>query len=445
MIKENTTKRAGIIGLTLQGMAWAVTLAKAGVAVYLTDMDEEVVNSALEGSVPGEEPGLREGIAKAQGDGSLKVVENLRRVIRECPVIFITAMVPTGEDNRPNARFVEAIARQIANTAQEDRVIVIRSLVTPGTAAALQGVVDATLAERELDTPIRMTLVSMPELYVGGQRLKVAQGRGVLPLGCDEKSVPVCLTNMVRALKGGAGRIHGCTTVDAEMAAFAWGGLEALTQAYLDGVDELCSGVGSEGGAVLSILNAQAEGVDYTHTGGAGFGGEFLPVLAQEMVALGGENHHPQALLKKALLINEGHTKATIRKILRILGKNKDKGVAILGLSPVPHTDDLRNAPSLEVVRALVAKGVTVKLYLPHGADQAKWRLYKERDAMVFCDTVKAATTEVDALLILGQFKGLGRLLTPALKKRMGGKVIVDVVGALSPRAAEHLGFQYYH
>lgn len=442
---ENTEKTpmvGGVIGLTVEGLSWATVLAQAGVSTMCTDMDEEMVNGALEGELPGEEPGLSEAVATLTAQETLVFSSHPRRLILNCPVIFVSAMVPMGEDHQPSLRFVEAIARQVANTATEDRVLVIKSVVPPGSCSAIQRMVDAILAEA--DQAITIQVVSMPDLYARGNWLEAMGRTAVMPVGCLGE-IPEALSIMLHTLSGAKKRIAHCTPEEAELSAYAYSGLLAIKQTYGDGITRLSQMGGSDSRKIKSIVRMQEKTGYNPFSEALGYGGSCISQEIETLRYLAGEKKAPMGLLESVSGDHKRVLRTTISRIKKQLRRSKAKKIAVLGMAPIANTDDLRDAPALVVIQALVAAGYQLQLFTPHGLDQVKWRLFRTREDLFFCLSVKEATQDVDAVVILGRWKGMERLLMPSLGKRMAGTTFIDVVHAFDQDRAAHCGLDYYN
>jgi len=454
--------KAGIIGLTVTGLAWGAVLAEAGVSVLATDMDEEVLNGCLEeGEMPGVEPGL-EALATAQlASGNLTLCPNTRRVIRECPVIFITAMVPPDEEDRPSLRFVEAAVRQVAGQAPEDRVIAVKAPVALGSTERLQQSVDAILSDRE-DGPERIVVTAVPELYDDGQMVRSMAADGPLIIGCDGE-IPEALAAICAALDPQGRRTRRCSPREAELAVFAEAGRLAAELAWKNEMAALCGHLEVDGDAVAGLLKGQRRvrsRLVENRPLSLGYGGSRLPREVREWAALAGDAGLSDSLAEAFDAQNARHGEAAGRWLEAALAQSlagvDDPVVAVVGASSSPGTDDLRETPAVEILKALAApaaekaeasgEGVDVKpfrLYVPWGMDQMKWRLFKEREVFTFCDTAVEATRDADALIVLGSWPGGSGILMPSLKKRMRGRLILDAAALFSREKAEKLGFEY--
>ena len=430
----------GQLGLTPAGLSWAAVLAENQIPLLCSDLDEEVINGIMEGVMPGEIPGLADKVTAGINNNHLQFLTNPRRLFKDCGVIFVSTMMPLEADGLPSTRFTETICRQAAYQCANDTVLVIRSLMPAEIFRKLQQQVDGLCAERE--EKIRITLCMMPEPRTGDV-LQNMTGHTPLIIGCDGE-VPAALTAVLEKLPGSSKRNMICTPEEAILIAYGYSGYAALQQSYLEAVGRLCHAAGAESSVVLTGLHklAKTDSLQQVDNTGAGYGGTALPNDLETLVALGRSYGARQFLTEAAIAERDRHTTATISRLIRKISP-KNKTIAVLGLAPVADTDDLRNTPGVDMVASLIHAGANVKLFMPCGLDQAKWRLYKERDAIAFCKTPTEATKQADVVLILGKWKGMQRILTKALPKRMKGQTIYDVVCGLDGAKVRALGLTY--
>lgn len=458
--KEAPMPDVGVIGLTVTGLAWAAVLAEAGLNVLATDMDEEVAAGILEErQLPGAEPELAALVQAMSDAGRLRFCELPRRVIRECPVIGISCMTPAGEDGLPSPRFVTSAVRQTAVQAPGDRVLVIKSALPPGTAEKLQQIADEALAERADAPGIVMNVVAMPELFNDGQMVAAMRRQDPLLVGRADAAaaLPAPLARVLDALDPTGKRRKLCTWATAELAALADSGLVALRQAYEQAVNALAETLQADSRALTAIL-ASAEPRRRSRIaarcGGIGIGGRRLPAETAALTALFEQNGLAPTLTAAVTACSAAHTKRCAQWLKDQLAHLPENAVvAVLGLAPSPGTDDLRETPGVKVLGDLAAdfedhppaagRPKPFRLYLPWGADQAKWRLHRVRDAFAFCTSAAQATRGADVLITLGKWPGMGRVLTPGLKRRMRGTLILDGAAAFDRAKALRLGLTY--
>ncbi len=447
-----TQLTAGVVGMTVTGLALAGVLAEAGVTVLISDLDEEMVNAVSEEELPGEEPELRAVTKKGIASQSLILCPNLRRVIRECPVIFITCMTPPDDAGRPGLRFATSIVRQIAAQCPEDRVVVLRLIAGIGTGEKLQEIADAALEERQNDEGSAPTVrvTTMPALYDDGMMIAGLQRDGALVIGCDG-DMPESLRQVLRPLSDFAKRVRVTDVKTAEVSALAASVEFAVRDAFRRETAAFCGAAGVHADVVFDVLKAHRRvfrSQEAAHPLSPGFGGSRLSRECDEWTDEARDALVKSPVVKGASLLNGQSAKAVSRYIKKTIKAIKAPA-AIAGLAYAPGTDDLRETPAVEAVKILGMPYAEIspeaqkpfRLYLPTEAVQAKWRLFACRDAFDFCGRFADATSGAGALIVLGRVPGLR--LSPALKRRMKGNLIIDAVGQFDRQKAKALGFDY--
>jgi UDPglucose 6-dehydrogenase len=440
----------GVIGLTVTGLAWAAVLAEKGLEVLASDPDEDTAAGIQEELLlPGVEPGLEAAVKAQMASKQLTVLSQPRMIYRRCRFITLCCMTPSDAEDRPSLRFCESIVRQAAFQCPEDTVIAVKTVLPPGSIRHLQQLADEAAKDRD-DGLKAVHVTALPELYDDGHMLRAMRGDGPLVVGTDARYP--ALESVLSKLDKTGQRTLFCTPEEAEAAAVSDAGQAAFEQILANYFQDIAADCGADGGKVAGIL-AKADQMHRRFSPkpyrSVGAGGRRL---AQEMANLAAYEKDGTALVKAMEGANSAHTEKVKAWLLPLVQKQIEAGgrVAVLGLSNVPGTDDLRETPAVELLKAMAApyedqvpeRLKPFALYLPWGMDQAKWRLFRTRDAFDFCTSVKEATQNAGMVLILGTWPGMGRLLTPALPKRMAGRLIVDTTGTLDREKAKRLGLK---
>jgi UDPglucose 6-dehydrogenase len=440
----------GVIGLTVTGLAWAAVQAEKGLEVLASDADEDTAAGIQEELLlPGVEPGLEEAVRKQIEGQRLTVLSQPRMIYRRCRFITLCCMTPRSEDNQPSLRFCESLVRQAAFQCPEDTVIAVKTVLPPGSIRHLQQLADEAAKDRD-DGLKAVHVTALPELYDDGHMLRAMRGDGPLVVGTDARYS--ALESVLSKLDETGRRILFCTPEEAEAAAVSDAGQVAFAQILANYFQDIAAHCGADSGKVAEILlKADQMRRRFSAHGyrSAGSGGRRL---AEEMANLSAFETDSPSMVKAMETANAAHYEKVKAWLLPVVQKQIAAGgrIAVLGLSNAPGTDDLRETPAVELIKAMAApyedqapEGFKpFALYLPWGMDQAKWRLFRTRDAFEFCTSVADATKNAAMVLILGTWPGMGRMLTPALAKRMAGNLIIDTTGSLDKKKAAGLGLR---
>ena len=448
----NTQLTAGVVGMTVTGLSLAGVLAEAGMTVLISDLDEEMVNAVSEEEIPGEEPGLRALTEKVVSNRKLILCPNLRRVIRECPVIFVTCMTPPDDAGRPGLRFATSIVRQIAAQCPEDRVVVLRLICGIGTVGKLQKTVDEALADRQKDEEHvpAVRVATMPSLYDDGMMIASLKRDGALAVGCDG-DMPEELKKVLNQLPACDKRVYLTDSKTAEAAALAASVRFAMRDVLHRETAAICGAAGISADEVFGVLDTHGKitrRLEAAHPLSPGFAGSRLAKECDEWTDQARDVSVSAPLAKSIIRENKRSAESVARYIKRAI-KSIKAPIAVAGLAYAPATDDLRETPAVEALKILGMPYAEInpeapkpfRLYLPTEGVQAKWRLFACRDAFDFCDGFAEATQGAGALVILGRIPSLR--LSPALARRMSGNLIIDTVCQFNRQKAEALGFDY--
>ncbi|MEG0377673.1 MAG: nucleotide sugar dehydrogenase, partial [Eubacterium sp.] len=387
-----------VIGAGILGLACAASMARGGHQVICADMDEEVVNAVKEGDFPGYEQGLIRVVTDAQNTGRLEFTGNIRKTIKEAEVIFITCEMPEDENNMPSLRFAKAIAQCIGNHMENHKLVVLKSSVPPGSSVVIEDTIQKVLDEREENIPFDVAVC--PAFARPGNFLRDIERPKFIAIGADDQKARQKISDLYVQIGFLQSKIIHGSTAEVEMASYAIDGMVAVKTAYVNELTMLCEKLDIDIDMTTRIMGKDTRISPQIMDPGPGFGGSVLPKSVRTLVSLAESVGESASVLKGALSANEHQKQKCFQKIETILDGVADKTIGILGLSMEYGTDDLREAPSLDIIKNLVEKGAVLQIFDPDGYQQAKWRLFKEKDAITFCDSIYDAAEDADAMVI---------------------------------------------
>ncbi|MDO4288344.1 MAG: nucleotide sugar dehydrogenase [Eubacterium sp.] len=432
----------GIIGMSLLGIATAASLAKMGQQVVCADMDEELVSAVRELDFPGYEADMEKNVREAQDSGNLKFSEHIRGVVKDCNIIFITCEVPETDGELPSLRFVREIARSIASHMEGPKTVVLRSIVPPGSAAAVAGYMEEIMAEREDKHSFEVLL--SPSFSRPGQRFKEMLRPKYILIGAEDETKAEPLKALYRSLGFLDNRISVVPLREAELASYAKSSLLALKNAYVNELAVLCDRMDINLEAVTKIMGKDPGISARNLMPNPGFGGSDMPKGLRTMMRLAEENGASMVLAQSALRANDNQKSWCVKKIGEILGGLEGKVIGILGLAQDHGSDDLREAPSLDIIHGLAAGGAELRIYNKSGYQQAKWRLFKEKEAVTFAEDIYDAAQGADALVVLTRWPNTRATDEARLHAAMRGDVLIDFQNLFAGRREIRALFDYH-
>jgi UDPglucose 6-dehydrogenase len=459
--------RVGVVGAGYVGLVTGACLSHLGHRVVSVDRDEERVRGLRSGKMPFHEPGLEYLVHQSARAGSLTFAgpDGLARLVAETDVVFIAVDTPQGQDGSADLSSVAAVARSIGralselNTRRSERplVVVNKSTVPVGSGDYVSmlihdGLEEASGEEDEGAAAPPFLVVSNPEFLREGSAIYDSLFPDRIVVGADsrqaldilrilyepiiEQSFPTELDPRPKVA------VPFVTTdlVSAEMIKYAANAFLATKVSYINEVSSLCELVGADVASVAYGIGLDERIGARFLSAGIGWGGSCFPKDIAALRAVAREYEHETPLLDATVAVNERQRKRVIGKLQRDLHTLKGKRVALLGLSFKPNTDDLREAPSLEIARSLDSMGAKVVSYDPVAGKAAAKRLPSLR---VVFDPYEALRGAHAAVVVTEweEFRTLDLKRAAALMEEP--RVLVDGRNILEPRDVRAAGIRY--
>ena len=443
----------GIIGAGYVGLATGACLAHIGHRIALVDVDERRVEGLRRGEIPIYEPGLAELVSK--GAGRLRFFTELEPVVREADVIFIAVGTPQEEDGSADLSNVAAAARGVGRALagrrrQRPLVVVNKSTVPMGSGDYVSMLIRDGMGEGAGGEGFRVA--SNPEFLREGSAVYDSLFPDRIVVGTDSKEALDTLRSLYRPIIEQSFpteldprpkvAVPFVTTdpASAEMIKYASNAFLAMKISFINEISNLCELVGADVAGVAAGIGLDERIGPRFLNAGIGWGGSCFPKDVAALRAVAAEYEYDARMLSAAVEVNERQRRRVISKLQHDLHTLKGKRVALLGLTFKPNTDDLREAPSLEIARALDASGARVVGYDPV-AGKAAARLLP--DLKVVFDPYESLE-ETHAAVVVTEWEEIRTLdLTRVASLMEEPKLLVDGRNALDPRAAKQAGLLY--
>ncbi|MBU4542110.1 MAG: UDP-glucose/GDP-mannose dehydrogenase family protein [Firmicutes bacterium] len=409
-----------IIGLGILGITYGSILSDSDVTVICVDTDDQTIDMLNEGELPIYEPGLKALVSTSVSTGRLCFSSNIQKAIKDSEIIFITCEVPTNDHDFPDLRFMKPIAQSIGNHIEKDVTVVIKSTVPPGTCQIIKQTIQKTLDERQVEIPFEV--ISNPDFARKGSMIKDCLVPDMVVIGSDSPAAVERLKSLYDSLHV---REENYVITDPQSAEMIKYGVNAFLATKLSFINELALLCENANANIIDVTNGMSRderiGKGFMEAG-PGYGGSDLPKDSKALVEIAKAYGEDFKVLTGAIRANEKQKLKMVEKIKRIMGNLEGKTIGVLGLSYKPETTDMREAPSIIIVKGLVAAGARIQIYCPEGNQEAKWRFHKEKDEISYCHDAYEAAQDADALVLITgwrEFKGIDqeRLLT-AMKDR---------------------------
>jgi UDPglucose 6-dehydrogenase len=303
---------------------------------------------------------------------------------------------------------MKPIAQSIGSHMESYVTVVIKSTVPPGTCQIIQQTIKKALDDREVEIPF--DVISNPDFARKGSMIKDCLVPDMVVIGSDSLEAVERLKRLYDTLHV---REENYVITDPQSAEMIKYGVNAFLATKLSFINELALLCENANANIIDVSNGMGRderiGPGFLEAG-PGYGGSDLPKDSKALVEIARAYGEDFMVLKGAILANEKQKNKMVEKIKRVLGNLEGKTIGILGLSYKPETTDMREAPSINIIKGLVTGGAKIRIYCPEGSQEAKWRLHNEKDEITYCHDVYDAAEKADALVLITswrEFKGM--------------------------------------
>ncbi len=424
-------KNIAVVGTGYVGLVTGTCFADLGNRVTCIDIDERKIQMLLGGGVPIYEPGLEEVIRRNVAAGRLFFTTSYAEGLRGADFAFISVGTPSGVDGEADLKYVRMAAESIAETMDHPMVIINKSTVPVGTGDWV-----ADIIRTHQSVPVEFSVVSCPEFLREGSALADFMSPDRVVLGSLDKDAAEKVAQLHLPLRA---PIVVTDLRTAEMIKYASNAFLATRISFINEIASICERLGADVKEVAAGMGYDKRIGRAFLDAGVGYGGSCFPkdVKALEYMALL-HGAHP-ALLRTVMDINRDQRRQIIHKLREILGSLKGRKVGLLGLAFKPNTDDMRDAPSVEIAHMLLREGATVVGYDPvaHGNAQ---RIFPE---LPLAKNPYDLADGCDALVLLTEWNEFKHLDLARIRAAMKTPVFIDGRNVHDPESMREAGFLY--
>ncbi len=429
-----------VFGAGYVGLVTASCFADVGNSVVCVDVDAQRVEALRGGRVPIFEPGLERLVAKNAAAGRLGFTTDAGEGVRHGNILFIAVGTPSAGDGRADLQHVLEVAKQIGRHMAGAKVVVGKSTVPVGTANLVRETVATALAER--GAGFDFDVVANPEFLKEGDAVNDFMRPDRIIIGTDRAESRAQLEQLYQPFIRNHSKFLHMDPCSAELAKYAANAMLATRISLMNEIAGLADRLGADIEAVrLSLGRDPRIGTHFLYAG-AGYGGACFPKDMKALIHVAGKIDVATDILQAVEAVNERQKLLLVRKMQNHYGEElSGKTLALWGLTFKPNTDDLRGAPSLVVIEALLAAGARIKAYDPVANPQAK-RLFGDR--VELCETPYAAAAGADGLAILTEWNEFRTPDFQRLRQSMTEPAIFDGRNLYDPAYLGELGFNYH-
>lgn len=425
----------GIIGTGYVGLVTGACFAEFGVNVVCADKDKEKIDSLNAGRIPFYEPGLEEIVEKNVKKGFLRFTSRLSDAVDQSLVVFIAVGTPPRGDGSADLSFVEEVAREIALNLDGYKVVVTKSTVPVGTGSKLK-----KLIRENLKNGGDFDVASNPEFLREGSAIEDFLRPNRVVIGTESPQAAAILKDLYNPLYLLDTPFVLTDIETAELIKYASNAFLATKISFINELSRLCEKVGADVGTVAKGMGLDKRiGPKFLHAG-PGFGGSCFPKDTRAIINLARENGLELKLIESSVLVNEEQKMLMVNKIKDAMGQVGGKTLSVLGLSFKPNTDDMREAPSVDIISELMKQGAGIRAFDPVAGETAKKML--PEGVAYFKDPYEAARG-ADGLIILTEWNELRNLDIERMRSVLAGHYFFDFRNIYDPARMRQEGFKY--
>lgn len=423
---------AGYVGLTT-----GACLANLGNDVVCLDIDEKKITMLNNGKIPIYEPGLKEMVLKNVEEGRLRFTTDSKYAVEGSDIIFIAVGTPEGEDGSADMKYVYNVAETIGSYINGYKVVVNKSTVPVGTADKVKEKIKNQIKKRAVD--YSFDVCSNPEFLREGNAIRDFLSPDRVVIGVDNDKAKDAMIKIYRVLERTGNPVMITDIKSAEMIKYASNAMLATRISFVNQLAQLCEKLGADIKEVAKGMGLDKRiGARFLQAG-VGYGGSCFPKDVKAIIKTLKDNGCSAAILEAVDELNEAQKKCIIPKIESLVGDLKGKKIAVWGLAFKPRTDDMREAPSIVIIKELQSKGAEIKAFDPIAQEESKKHIKNIEYGKTPYDVIEGA----DCLAIVTEWDEFRQLDFKKIKELMRHPNIVDGRNIYEPQEMKSFGFNY--
>jgi UDPglucose 6-dehydrogenase len=424
-----------VIGTGYVGLVTGAGLADFGNDVVCCDIDPKKIDALNNGQIPIYEPGLDKIVSRNVEEGRLRFTTDLPEAIGRSRAIFIAVGTPPKPDGSADLRYVEQVARTIAEHMNGPKLVITKSTVPIGTGRMIERILD------EAGNGQKGSVVSNPEFLREGSAIEDFLKPDRVVIGASDEESIALMKEIYAPLHSLEIPFVVTNVESSELIKYAANGFLATKISFINEVAQICERVG---GNVQDV--ALGMGLD-TRIGpkflqaGPGFGGSCFPKDSSAMATIARAEGYPFQIMEAVLRVNDDIKQRMVTKVVEALGNEVEgKTIGILGLAFKPDTDDMRDSPAIPVIKGLQALGARIQAYDPQSMENSR-RIFENID---YCEDAYGTAEGADAIVLATEWNAFRALNFERISKAMKMPVLIDLRNVYDPHRMQALGFRYF-
>ena len=435
-----------VVGTGYVGLVSGTCFAEMGNQVTCVDVDAQKVDKLKRGIIPIYEPGLEPMVKSNHMEGRLQFTTSLPDAMTTSNVFFIAVGTPPGEDGSADLKYVLAVAKEIGENLNNYAVIVDKSTVPVGTADKVKATIQTELDKRGVD--VKFDVVSNPEFLKEGAAIEDFMKPDRIVVGVESEKAQRLMSELYAPFSRNHDKVMYMGVRDAELTKYAANAMLATRISFMNELANLAERMDVDIEQVRRGIGSDPRiGYSFIYPG-CGYGGSCFPKDVQALVRMGDEYGFETEVLKSVETRNYAQKNRLFEKVTQRFGADlSGHHFGVWGLAFKPGTDDMREATSIVLIKALIAAGATVTAYDPVAQETARVEFPAElfeSGKLVFSQHQYDALQNASAMLLVTEWKPFRQPDFDAMKRLMKTPVIFDGRNQYEPKHAAEYGFEYY-
>lgn len=428
-----------VVGTGYVGLVTGACLSDTGAEVVCVDIDTRKIEELSKGIMPIYEPGLEEIVHRNAQKGRLRFTTSIAADMEDVDAVFIAVGTPEGEDGSADLQYVIAVAEEIGAFLKDYAVIVTKSTVPVGSSMKVKEAIQRSMERNNRSIPF--DVASNPEFLKEGAAINDFMSPDRIVVGVDSDQAAKVMEQIYKPFLLNGFRIIFMDIPSAEMTKYAANAMLATRISFMNDIAHLCEAVGADINQVRNGIGSDPRIGNKFLYAGIGYGGACFPKDVKALMKTGEQYGHPLRMLQTVEEINNHQKLVLFHKLCKRIGNDlSGKKIAIWGLSFKPQTDDMREAPSIQIINALTEAGATVQAYDPVAVKEAHKYI---NQPVTYTEDEYAALEDADALMLLTEWREFRLPDWEKVRQLMRTPLILDGRNIYKAGELESYGFEY--
>ena len=432
-----------IIGTGYVGLVTGACFAEMGNTVTCVDIDTKKINKLNKGIIPIYEKGLKKMVVQNLEQSRLFFKEDQTDSINQSSLVFIAVGTPMGEDGSADLQHVIAVAKEIGNKMTKDLIVVNKSTVPVGTAKIVQNEIEKVLSQRK--AAYKVEVISNPEFLKEGVAVADFMQPDRVIVGAESQEAFDIMQRLYKPFMTKNDRFIAMDTASSEMTKYAANAMLATKISFINEIANICEAVGADVNQVRRGIGSDSRiGYSFIYPG-AGYGGSCFPKDVQALIKTAKDHQYTPHILGAVEIVNKKQKEVLGSKIHRYFDGNlSGKTIALWGLSFKPETDDMRDAPSIPLVKFLINQGAKIIAYDPEAIEIAKEFYFKNLIGIDYVSDKYDSLLNADAMVLITEWKEFRSPDFNLIKEKMNHPIIFDGRNQYDAIDLAKKGFTYF-